>query len=132
LVFLFSCSRDNDNENCRFLLNVGVNEVLNLSLPQYNQLQFAGNSVYVPNAGNAGIIVASTGVDFFAWDAGDPNHAQSACSVLENSGLEATCGCEDQNTYSLVTGQALGETALPCALKNYRVEVSGNTLLVTN
>lgn len=88
---LVSCSKsDTANSSCKFLLNVGVNLSINLSLPQYNQLQFAGNSVYVANAGNGGIIVASTGVDFFAWDASDPNHAQSPCSRLVNSGLDAT------------------------------------------
>ena len=134
LFFLFfSCSKNSvNNPNCRFLLDLGINEVVNLNLPQFNQLQFAGNSVFIPNAGNAGIIIASTGADFFAWDAADPNHAQSPCSVLENSGLTATCGCEDKNEYSLVTGQALGNGNLPCSLRNYRVEKSGNTLLITN
>lgn len=74
-LLLFSCSdNSNQNENCRFLLDLGVNEVINLNLPQYSQLQFAGNSVYIQNAGNGGIIIASTGADFFAWDAADPNH----------------------------------------------------------
>lgn len=134
LFFLFiSCSNNSiNNPNCRFLLDLGINEVVNLNLPQFNQLQFAGNSVYIENVGNAGIIIASTGVDFFAWDAADPNHAQSPCSVLVNSGLTATCGCEDKNEYSLVTGQALGNGALECTLRNYRVEKSGNTLLITN
>ncbi|GAA4965783.1 hypothetical protein [Algibacter aquimarinus] len=134
LFFLFiSCSNNSiNNPNCRFLLDLGINEVVNLNLPQFNQLQFAGNSVYIENVGNAGIIIASTGVDFFAWDAADPNHAQSPCSVLVNSGLTAICGCEDKNEYSLVTGQALGNGALECTLRNYRVEKSGNTLLITN
>jgi hypothetical protein len=133
VVLFFSCSdNSNQNENCRFLLDIGVNEVVNLNLPQYSQLQFAGNSVYLSNAGNGGIIIASTGADFYAWDAADPNHVPSACSVLNVSGLEGTCGCGDNNTYSLVTGQALNNGALQCTLRNYRVEKSGNTLLISN
>lgn len=134
LCFILVSCNDNsiDNPNCRFLLDIGVNQVVNLNLPQYSQLQFAGNAVYIQNAGNAGIIVASTGVDFYAWDAADPNHTISPCSLLTVSGLEATCGCGDDNTYSLVTGQAINDGSLQCTLRNYRVEKSGNTLLISN
>ncbi|MDO5978480.1 hypothetical protein [Flavivirga spongiicola] len=133
LIILSSCSKNSvDNKNCKFLLDLGVNLNINLSLPQYSQLPFAGNSVYIENIGNAGIIVASTGADFFAWDASDPNHTPSACSALVPSGLNATCGCDDGNEYSLVTGQPLGSNNLPCGLKNYRVEKNGNNLLIFN
>tara|TARA_R110002049_G_scaffold37208_1_gene117518 strand:+ start:77126 stop:77590 length:465 start_codon:yes stop_codon:yes gene_type:complete len=135
LLFLsicLACSKSNvDNENCRFLLNVGVNVPVNLNLPEYGNLQSPGNSVYIPNAGNAGIIVANIGFAYMAWDASDPNHPPSTCSALTVSGLEGTCGCDD-NTYSLVTGQALENGTLRCSLKNYRIEQSGNTLLITN
>ena len=127
-----SCSKsDDNNENCKFLLNIGVNTSINLNLPQYSQLQFISNSVYIPIHGNKGIIVTNTGTGFVAWDAGDPNHAQQTCSVVNGTGLEGTCGCADANTYSFITGQSLG-TALPCTLKRYRVEQSGNTLFISN
>ena len=132
LLTILSCSSSQENENCKFLLNIGVNVNINLSLPEYSQLQFAGNSVYISNQGNGGIIVASTGADFFAWDAADPNHTQSSCSVLINSGLNATCGCDDKNEYSLVNGQPLNNSSLMCGLRNYRVEKSGNTLRIYN
>ncbi|AUP79863.1 Rieske (2Fe-2S) protein [Flavivirga eckloniae] len=132
-LILVSCSKNSvNNPNCNFLLDIGVNVNINLSLPQYSQLPFPGNSVYVQNAGNGGIIVANTGADFFAWDASDPNHIPSACSVLVPKGLNATCGCQDKNEYSLVTGQSLGDKNLPCALKNYRVEKNGDNLLIFN
>ena len=131
-IFLVGCSGVTENENCKFLLDINFNIPINLSLPQYSQLQFAGNSIYVANVANGGIIIASTGADFLAWDARDPNHAQTSCSILVNSGLEATCGCDDKNTYSLVTGQALGSDALPCSLKNYRVQKTGNILYISN
>ena len=130
---LWSCSDNTvNNPNCKFLLNIGVNVTVNMSLPQYSQLQFISNSVYVANAGNAGIIVTNTGSGFLAWDASDPNHPPSNCSILAVSGLNATCGCDDKNTYSLITGQAIGEDNLPCPLKNYRVEQSGNNLRIYN
>jgi nitrite reductase/ring-hydroxylating ferredoxin subunit len=132
LLTCLSCSKNSVNdENCRFLLNVGVNVPINLNLPEYGNLQSPGNSVYIPNAGNAGIIVANVGFSYMAWDASDPNHPPSSCSALSATGLEGTCGCDD-NKYSLVTGQALQNGTLRCSLKSYRIEQSGNTLLVTN
>lgn len=129
---LVACSNNgNNNSNCNFLLNIGVNVSVNLSLPQYSQLQFISNSVYIPNVGNNGVIVTNSGTGFLAWDASDPNHTPNSCSALNANGLEGTCGCADENTYSLITGQSLG-TALPCTLKNYRVEQSGNTLFISN
>jgi len=133
LLFLLSCEGNTiDDRNCRFLLDVGVNLTIDLSLPQYSQLTFAGNSIYIPNEGNAGIIVASTGADFFAWDASDPNHAPNTCSALIPSGLNGTCGCDDGNTYNFVTGTPAGDDGLRCALRNYRVQKSGKTLLIFN
>ena len=132
-LLVFSCSSNiNQNENCRFLLNVGVNLPIDLNLPKYSQLQFAGNSVYEPNYGNAGVIIAYTGVDYLAWDAADPNHPIQSCSVLKNSGLIAVCGCDDKNEYNLVNGLPMNNTELQCSLKFYRVEKSGNMLLITN
>ena len=131
--FLIDCSdNSNQDENCRFLLNIGVNVVVNLNLPQFNQLQFAGNSVYIPNAGNSGIIVASTGTDFFAWDAADPNQIPSSCSILVNSGLNAVSSCDDKNEYNLINGLPLKNSSLRCGLKNYRVNRNGNTLIISN
>ncbi|MFK2818783.1 hypothetical protein U0L90_01545 [Flavobacteriaceae sp. LMIT009] len=131
-LLLFGCSKSNiNNSNCRFLLNVNVNLLLPLSLPQYSQLQFAGNSVIEPG-GNKGVIVIFTGTDYLAWDAGDPNHAPSSCSALQVSDFQATCGCTDANEYSLLTGQPLSDPSLPCGLKPYRVELIGNDLVITN
>jgi nitrite reductase/ring-hydroxylating ferredoxin subunit len=132
-ISLLGCSgSQTQNENCRFLLDINVYERVDLNLPSNSELQFAGNSVYIPAVGNGGIIVANTGADFYAWDATDPNHIPSSCSVLSNSGLNATCGCDDKNEYSLVTGQALNDPTLICSLRNYRVEVNGNILIVSN
>ena len=133
MVCVCACSgTGNENENCKFLLNLDVNVYINLSLPQYSQLQYVSNSVYIANVGNAGIIVSNIGSGFMAWDASDPNHSPNNSCHLEISGLEATCSCGDENTYSLVTGQPLNSSTLVCGLKNYRVEQSGNTLLVSN
>jgi len=132
LLIITSCSKNSADKNCNFLLNVGVSLQLNLNLPQYSQLQFPSNPVYVANAGNGGIIVTNTGTGFVAFDAADPNHAPSSCSVLSISGINGTCGCDDKNEYNLFNGLPLGNVSLQCPLKAYRVEQNGNSLLVFN
>ena len=131
-LLVVGCSSDDQINNCNFLLDVGVSANLNLNLPQYSPLLTTSNSVYVQNQGNLGIIVVNIGLDRFrAWDAADPNHPPSSCSLLEINGINAQCGCDDQNEYSLITGQSLG-AQLPCGLKEYRVTVSGSNILVSN
>lgn len=132
-ILLVSCSSDsNEDKSCNFLLDIGVNYTIDLSLPQYSQLNFAGNSIYIPNQGNGGIIVATTGADFFAWDASDPNHAISACSKIDPIGLFGACGCDDGNKYNFVTGRPDGNDGLRCPLRNYRIDKNGNTLVIFN
>lgn len=132
IIVLFSaCSSRTQLNNCKYLLNIGVNMNVNLNLPQYSPLQFTSNSVYIANQGNGGIIVTNVGNSWRAWDASDPNHSPNTCSIMAITGAEAKCGCADANLYSLFTGQSLGVT-LPCGLKEYRVEKSGNSLFITN
>ena len=116
LILINSCAKNINDSNCNNLLNLDVFYEVNLNLPQYSQLNFISNSVYIPNVGNGGIIVTNSGSGFLAWDAADPNHVNVPCAVLSISGLEATSSCAQQNTYSLITGQSLG-VALPCTLK---------------
>lgn len=130
LLFL-SCSKKDDNDsNCNFLQNVGVNTSINLNLPQYNDLNFISNPIYISGQGNGGLIVTNTGTGFVALDAADPNHMLNTCSILTISGLEGICGCVDANKYSLFTGQPLENPDLRCGLKAYRAELSGNILII--
>ena len=132
-LMLMSCSKSDSDNNCNFLVNAGVDFTVNLSLPQFNNLQFTSNSVYVPNQGNGGVFVTNTGSGIVAWDAADPNHAFSNCSIMTLiDGISAKCNCDDENTYELITGQSLNIN-LPCTLKPYRVQDNGNnTFLITN
>ena len=121
------CSKNDNNINCNFLLNVGVNAPVNLNLPQFNQLQFPVNAIRLEGFGNEGIIVVRINSStLVAWDGADPNHSPSPCSALSIDGLNGVCGCGDGNEYSLVTGQLISDTNQPCTLKPYRVEAIGN------
>jgi len=134
LLLLTTCKKSDDDgniNNCNFLLNVGVNRTISLNLPQYSQLQFVTNSVYIANEGNAGIYVTNVGGNFRAYDAADPNHAPDTCSFLSINGTFVTCGCPDENQYNLLTGFSEGGQ-LPCALQEYRVTANGNELTIQN
>ncbi|MEZ4801216.1 MAG: hypothetical protein R2797_00480 [Gelidibacter sp.] len=133
-LILVSCSKSDRDSNCKYLANVSVNRAVNLNLPEYSQLQFTSNSVFIANEGIYGIIVINVGNNSFrAWEATDPNHTPtSSCSQLTIEGVNAVCGCTDANEYSLFTGQSIGAN-LGCGLKEYRVEAAGsNSIVITN
>ncbi len=124
--------KDNLDPSCNFLLDIGVNEVVNMNLPQYNNLLFTSNSVFVSSAANSGLIVVNVGTGYLAWDAADPNHVPNSCGTLAIDGVLGVCGCDDGNTYSLFTGQPMENPDLRCALKSYPVTRLGNTLYISN
>ena len=133
VVFIFmGCSKSNNYDaSCNFLADINIVTSLNLNLSQYNQLTFPSNPVYVPNIGNGGVIVNNTGVGYVAFDAADPNHVFSECSILSINGIKAVCSCEN-NKYNLVTGQPMENPELRCSLKPYFVESNGNSLFISN
>ena len=131
ILMLIGCEKNINDTRCNYLLDLDIYYEINLSLPQYSNLNFISNSVYIPNVGNAGIIVVNSGTSFLAWDAADPNRSNTPCSVLTISALEASSSCTDPNTYNLITGQSVG-VALTCSLKPYRVESNGNILVITS
>ncbi|MBC2844290.1 hypothetical protein [Winogradskyella flava] len=136
-ILFFACNGDDDNRNnCNFLFDAGVNLTVNINLPQFSQLAFPGNSVYVSNQGNNGIwLYRLNSATLYAWDAADPSHTPSGCSTLTDSGTGdiVVCGCEDANQYGLATGQGLDGNTQPCTLQPYRVDDLGNnSYLVTN
>ena len=63
LILLVSCSGNSvDDKNCRFLLDLNILPIeINLQLPEYLNLNSTGNSFYIANAGNGGIIVTNIG-----------------------------------------------------------------------
>jgi len=128
-----SCDDDDVRQQNPNLLNIQFDIVLNLNFPQYSQLNFAGNAIYVggEGIGNDGIIVVNTGSGFVAWDASDPNEFPSDCTRLQIQGLSASSTCQSPNSYSLVTGQPL-EDGLQFALLSYRVSESDGSIRVFN
>lgn len=137
LLVTTSCSSGDHHYENPNLLDVKVDFNVDLSLPQYNPLQFPMQPVYVKNAGNGGVIIIKTGADsYVAFDAHDPNNPRD-CGILEVDGLEGVSQCDDYNTYNLVTGSPVeskskGEN-LEFGLKPYQViTLGGGRLRVKN
>lgn len=136
-IVIFACNKnDDDTTNCNFLFDANINLVVNTNLPQFLQLQFNDNKIYVSGYGNNGIwLYRANSTTLYAWDAADPSHQPTACSTLTDSGIGdiVVCGCNDENQYSLATGYPFGENTQPCTLQAYRVESIGNNeFLVSN
>ncbi len=128
-----SCSDDDGPRNANpNLPNVGVNLILDLNLPEYNQLNFPGNTFVTRIQGVRGIVIFNIdNTQYTAFEISDPNHSPNDCSAAQIDGLTATCSCADGNAYSIVTGQVTaGGGEFP--LKPYRITRSGNQLIITN
>ncbi len=133
ITLLFSCSTADENRNNNpYLVDINVNLTINLGLPEYNSLNFPGNSYTTYNYGLNGVVVYNiNNSQYLAFELTDPNHPVSSCSRLTVNGLIATCDCGDGNEYNILTGEITkGEGQY--ALKSYRVRKSGNTLEISN
>lgn len=133
-VFILSCSKNDNNNNSQFLpdQNFDTGTTINISFPQYNSLQFPGNHTIVNGFGLSGIVVYYSGSSYTAFELSDPNHHYQSCSRLTVEGVIATCGCDDENAYDILTGQPNGSTSGQYGLKPYFVEVNGNIIRVYN
>ncbi|MEO5778054.1 MAG: hypothetical protein ABIQ27_14225 [Flavobacterium sp.] len=132
LPFLFSCDGGNINYNNPNLPNYPVNLSINMSLPQYSNLQFPSNHIVDYTQGIAGIVVFNTGSSYQAYDLACPNQLfGSACSsAMTINGIEAKCNCNlSEATYSLFSGQSQGQ---PYQMKPYQVQISGGNLIIYN
>lgn len=133
VAFLSSCTvDDNETTNNPYLTNISFVLDLNLNLPEYNSLNFPGNSYVTYNYGINGVVVYNiNNSQFTAFELSDPNHALSECSTLSVSGIIATCNCNDGNSYNILTGE-ITEGSGQYSLKPYRIRKSGNVLEVSN
>ncbi|HEU4497533.1 MAG TPA: hypothetical protein VFR70_10820 [Flavobacterium sp.] len=132
LLIAAGCSKESPNNSNPFLPNYSVNVEVNLNLPLYSNLIYAGNHVVITqgSAGINGIILFNAGGSYLAYEATCPNQIPESCSVVQVDGLNAVCPC-DNVQYSLYTGLP-NNPALQYPLKQYRVQVAGNVIRITN
>ena len=134
IAILSSCSTDDSaRDNNPNLVDLNFGAVYNLTLPQYNQLNFEGNSFQDYSVGISGINIFYIGNDqYLAFELSDPNHPVSDCSMLVVTGLTARCQCDDNNAYNLTNGQQTEGGPGTYSLRMYRAELNGDILTVSN
>ena len=134
LVLILGCSKNPIQRN-PYLADIRFQRNLNLSLPLYNQLNFVGGSILIPDIGIKGVIIFNlSGNTFLAWEATCPNHLPESCSKLDISGVLAECSCEDFQ-YSLATGQLLNPNETlnpPRDLLFYQIQNFNGILRISN
>ena len=134
LLLLYGCGKDKIERN-PYLSSINFNISLNLNLPGYDNLRYAGGGQSIRQGGINGLLVFNlNGNDFLAWEATCPNHPIRDCSDLSITGVLAECSCEGFE-YSLATGQLLNPkegTKNPYPMLFYNVRRSGNNLNITN
>ena len=132
LLLCIGCSDDDGpiraNPN---LPNISVNLTLDLDLPQYNPLNFPGNSLTTSLQGIRGIVIYNIDNNqYTAFELACPNTPLDDCSRMTVEAITATCPCNG-NEYNIVTGQiTAGEGQYP--MLAYRVTRSGNVIQITN
>ena len=134
VLLINACSRQEMERN-PYLPELQFSIPVNLNLPEYNALLFAGGSHLIPQYGYKGILVFNlNGSSYMAWEASCPNHAPNDCSRTQVVGVLAECACEGYQ-YSLATGQLLNPTSedsSPYSLVFYSAELRGSTLVISN
>lgn len=129
VLFCLSCEKDTNQTNTNpYLPNYSFDITLNMSFPQYANLQYPSNAVYVNAAGVGvrGVIVFNAGSgNYVAFDAACPNQPLADCSTMTINGINAKCPC-DNAEYSLFTGLAAGKQY---PMKMYRVQVIDATTI---
>jgi len=134
-----SCKKDDDINNQNRNPNIpnavfDTQNLIDTNLPQYNNLLIPSQHVVVTggNIGINGIVVFYSGSDYKAWELSDPNHGLSDCSMLTVNGIIATCNCDDDNSYEIVSGLPQTGTTGQFTLIPYQVEVTGTVIRVFN
>ncbi|WP_299890318.1 hypothetical protein [uncultured Lacinutrix sp.] len=139
ITFTNSCKKDDDINNQNRNPNIpnavfDTQNQIDTNLPQYNNLLIPSQHVIVTgaNIGHNGIVVFYTGSTYLAWELSDPNHQLNSCSTLTVNGIIATCNCDDDNAYEIVSGLPQTGTTGQFTLVPYQVEVSGTVIRVFN
>jgi len=132
LLCTLGCNRDNSINNSNpYIPIVNFSYTLNLNLPEYTSLGYAGiaKTITYPGVGYNGVVVLNSGGNvYLAYELTCPNQSVSSCSRLKLNGITVVCDC-DNAIYNLYSGQAQGKTY---PLKPYRVTPIEGGLIISN
>lgn len=131
ILFIALCSCEK-NEVIDVLPDIIVDELIDLNLPQYINLQTPSGWAYT-SGGLKGIVVINNGAGnqpFKAFERACPNNDCNSPMTFDGS-LKLKCSC-DESEYSIIDGspQTAGNTNFA---REYRVlKINASTLNITN
>ena len=127
LFFFAACSDDND-----FIQEVYVNEQIDLSLPEYSDLNSPGSAIFVDGGVKGLIIYNEIGEKYKVYDRNCSYEACLPCAYIDSvsSGI-AYCGCCPSAFSIFNSGEAINAPAL-LPLKMYNWELNNNILRIFN
>lgn len=128
LLLLLSCEK---NDTIDLLPRIDVNIVIDMNLPQYNNLQIPNGWVNT-NGGINGIFIINRGVGnppYKAFDRACPDNNCTTPMIFDGN-FRLQCPC-DESEYSILDGapQTQGSTNFA---REYKVSVNGSALNITN
>lgn len=130
ILVLSNCTSDSLNND--ILPYIPVNETVDLSLPEFIDLNVPGNWAY-GSGGIKGVIIYNiNGTQFKAFERAAPHIQPSACSqmVVEN-GLRMKCLCDDSE-FNILNGAPLTPGITYSAREYLVTNLNGTVLRITN
>lgn len=132
-ILACSSSDDNNTNNNPYLVTPAVNLNLSLNLPEYSELKFPNNSVVVTSQGIKGIVVYSINETLYsAFEISDPNHSPNSCSRMLVVTPVATCQCDDENKYNIITGEHTSQDNSNYPMLRYNAIREGDNIRIFN
>jgi len=126
----FNPIANTDDSSC--IYPVYVNLFIDLNLPQFSDLQVAGNSIFIEGGIEGIIIYHVIGNDYKVYDRSCSYEPSLSCSQIDsvNSGI-AFCGCCPSAFLISNTGQPVNSPAL-LPLKSYNWSLQGSQMHIFN
>jgi len=122
-----TCNKKED-----YIQDVYVNEFIDLTLPEYDELKTSGNSIFVDGGVEGIIIYHGVGDEYKAYDRNCSYQPSLSCAVIDSvsSGI-AYCGCCPSAFLINNNGEAINAPSL-LPLKSYNSSLENNILRVFN
>lgn len=129
LVFLIFCACTNAPFQNQCLPNILVDEIINLNLPEFIDLNVTNGSA-TTTLGNRRIVIINRGSTFKAFDLECPE--QHCASPMSYDGLKLICTC-NQEEYNPLSGGAPLTEGIECFAKEYFTQtINSNTIRISN
>ena len=132
LIFFIYCIVNSCNKQEDFIQDVYVSEFVDLSLPQYSEINITGNAVFIEGGVEGIIIFKDVGDNFKIYDRNCSYEPSSICAKIDSisSGI-AFCGCCSSAFLISSSGEAINAPAI-LPLKKYRWSLNNNILHIHN